>query len=204
DRKIHEFQDELIPERCPVPGLIVGDTAMGSCVTSAHFQGFKWGQRKRLNQVLPVLQKVSRKFEEQFGRPGIVPFETYFMDENPKQVIVAMGPDAGTAYEVIRRSKEKVGLIVVRLLTPFPSALLREALHSVERVGVVNNAFHTESGHLTAMVSEALSGLPIEVHGFFAGLGGADVSIGSREKILSLLPQQKRGDRCFVHQGEVL
>ncbi|MBI4208747.1 MAG: hypothetical protein HY538_03445 [Deltaproteobacteria bacterium] len=207
DSKIHEFQDSLIPWRCPLPGLIVGETAMGNCVTSAHFQGFKWEQKKRMDQVLSVLTASSKKFEEVFGRPGIVPFEAYFMEDRPPRVLVAMGPDAGTAYEVIRRRRkegERLGLVVVRLLTPFPSSLLREALKSAGVIGVVNNAFHSERGHLTALVSEAVSGLPIQTTGFFAGLGGADISVRSWEKMIDLLSVLKPGESRFVHEGEVL
>ena len=67
---------------------------------------------------------------------------------------------------------------------------------------MVNNAFHTERGHLTALVSEALSGLPVKVGGFFAGLGGADISVGSWEKIVELTGRES--GPVFVHQGVVL
>ncbi|MDO8644319.1 MAG: hypothetical protein Q7S00_05050 [bacterium] len=207
DEKIHDFQDALIPEKCPLPSLIDGETSMGNCVTSAHFQGFKWEQKQRLNRVIPLFQKVGQEFEKKFGRPGLVPFETYFMEDSPTQVLLTMGPDAGTAYEVIRSRRkggERIGLIVARLLTPFPSALLREALKGVELVGVVNNAFQTERGHLTTLVAESLSGLPIKTVGFFAGVGGADISVASWEKILKILPKQPADQSPFIHQGEVL
>ncbi|MBI1909468.1 MAG: hypothetical protein HYS22_04800 [Deltaproteobacteria bacterium] len=207
DRKIHEFQDGFLPKQCPLPGLIGGETAMGNIVTSAHFQGFKWEQKKRMDQVLARFLKVGKKFEQEFSRPGLVPFESYFMEDGPSRVIVAMGPDAGTAYEVIQKKRkggEKLGLVVIRLLTPFPSALLRELLQGSAEVGVVNNAFHSERGHLTTLVSEALNSLPIKTTGFFAGLGGADISVGSWEKMIELLPKMKVGESCFVHQGEAL
>ena len=204
DRKIHEFQDSLIPA-CPLPGLIDGDTSMGNCVTSAHFQGFKWQQKQRMNRVLKVMEQVSGRFQEIFHRPGLDPFEHFFMEDGPSRVLVAMGPDAGTACEVVRglrKKGEKIGLAILRLLTPFPSQSLRALIGSAEAVAVVNNAFHTERGHLTALVSEALSGLPVKVGGFFAGLGGADISVGSWEKIVELTGRES--GPVFVHQGVVL
>ncbi len=204
DRKIHEFQDDLLPGHCPLPGLIDGDTAMGNCVTSAHFQGFKWEQKNRMSNVVQRMEQVSRRFAECFHRPGLEPFETYFLEENPSSVLVTMGPDAGTALEVIRQRRkkgDKIGLIVIRLLTPFPAALFRKAIGSAEVLGVVNNAFHSERGHLTSLVSDAVNGLPVKTVGLFAGLGGADISYSSWEKILELFPRMPAGQSGFVHQG---
>lgn len=208
DEAIHEFQDALIPEHCHLPGLIDGDTAMGNYATSQYFQGFKIEQKKRLNNTFAVLEKVSKAFEKSFGRPGIVPFESFFMDQNPKQVLVTLGPDAGTAYDVIEQwnksGKGKVGLIVLRLITPFPSHLLREVLKGVEEIAVVNQAFHTERGHFTTLIAEAVSGLPIKIGGFFAGLGGADISASTWELVLEKLPKIKGDEALFIHQGRVL
>jgi pyruvate ferredoxin oxidoreductase alpha subunit len=54
DDDVHAFQDAWIAP-CPLPGLINGDTAFGNCVTSRHFQGFKWAQKERLAHVLDIL-----------------------------------------------------------------------------------------------------------------------------------------------------
>jgi pyruvate/2-oxoacid:ferredoxin oxidoreductase alpha subunit len=208
DERVHEFQDSLIPASCPLPGLINGDTSMGNCVTSAHFQGFKIAQWERLNRTLAVIERVSRRFEEVFGRPGIAPLELHNFDEPPEHVIVTMGPDAGTAQEVLRRTctngGRRFGLVVVRLLTPFPSALLRKALAGVARVGVVNNAFHPELGHLTAAVSQALSGTGTEVVPMFAGLGGADISVDTWMKAIHLTRGGHAGSAYFLHAGQVV
>ena len=41
-----------------LPGLINGDTAMGNCVTSKWFQGFKVAQKSRMTNVLDVLPRI--------------------------------------------------------------------------------------------------------------------------------------------------
>ncbi|MBI2981220.1 MAG: hypothetical protein HYY44_02790 [Deltaproteobacteria bacterium] len=207
DEKIHRFQDSLLPDRAPLPGLINGDTSMGNCVTSPYFQGFKWEQKQRLDRVFHVLKKTSDEFQREFGRPGIEPIETYFLEDAPPVILVAMGPDTTTAWEVIRKKRQegqKIGLVVIRLLTPFPLSLVRGALGSAEAVGVVNNAFHTERGHLTALVSEAVNNLPIKTVGFFAGLGAADISTDSWEKMIRLTTTLKEGGSCFIYRGEAL
>jgi pyruvate/2-oxoacid:ferredoxin oxidoreductase alpha subunit len=164
------------------PGLLDGDTSMGSCVTSAWFQGFKVGQKARLQRALDVLPRIAHLFERRFGRPGLEPFELHGFDDRPEIALVCMGPDAGTGIQDLARLRAalgvRVGLCVVRLLTPFPSTELAAALGGVAAVGVVNNAHHHGRGHLTLDVAAALAGAgrapPVEA--FFCGLGGADVS----------------------------
>jgi pyruvate/2-oxoacid:ferredoxin oxidoreductase alpha subunit len=162
-----------------LPGLLDGDTAMGSCVTSAHFQGFKVGQKQRLQAALEVIPRVAQLFQAHFGRPGLELFEEHGMDDAPEVVLVTMGPDAGTAIQMLPRLREelqvRLGLVVLRVLTPFPSAALRGVLSTARSVGVVNNAHHHGRGHLTLDVIDAL-GRDVPVESFFCGLGGADVS----------------------------
>lgn len=167
------------------PGLLDGDTAMGNCVTSAYFQGFKVGQKQRLQAALEVLPEVSRLFTERFGRPGLELFETFGMEDQPEVVLVCMGPDAGTAIQLLPKLRQslatRVGLVVLRVLTPFPTRALGELLRGVDAVGVVNQAFHHGRGHLTLDVADALNGVGrnVPVESFFCGVGGADVSPGT-------------------------
>jgi pyruvate/2-oxoacid:ferredoxin oxidoreductase alpha subunit len=72
----------------------------------------------------------------------------------------------------------RVGVVVLRVLTPFPSEALAEELAGVDAVGVVNEAHHHGRGHLTLDVVDALArtGVVPPVESFFCGLGGADVS----------------------------
>jgi pyruvate ferredoxin oxidoreductase alpha subunit len=178
-----DFLATVGAETLTPPGLLDGDTAMGSCVTSAWFQGFKAEQKRRQRRALQVLPQLAALFERRFGRPGLAPLELIDMDDHPDVAIVCMGPDAGTAAQMLPQlrgeMRARVGLVVVRLLTPFPSAELAAALRGVSGVGVVNNAHHHGRGHLTLDVTDALSlagrSLP-PVEAFFCGLGGADVS----------------------------
>lgn len=164
------------------PGLLDGDTSMGNCVTSAWFQGFKVGQKQRFQAALEVIPQISRLFEKTFGRPGIELFEQHGMDDHPEVVLVSMGPDSGTAIQLLPLMREafktRIGILVLRVLSPFPSAAVAEALGSATAVGVINNAYHHGRGHLTLDVADALesAGRAVPVESFFTGLGGADVS----------------------------
>ncbi len=187
DERVNEFLERALAlgrtSETP-PGLLDGDTSMGNCVTSAWFQGFKSGQKARMQRALEVLPAVSRLFEEMFDRPGLSLFEEHGMEDRPEVVLVTMGPDAGTAVHLLPKMAEqlkmRIGLIVLRLITPFPSAALLSRLAGTKAIGVVNHAHHHGRGHLTLDVADvfASAGAPAPpIESFFCGLGGADVSM---------------------------
>jgi pyruvate ferredoxin oxidoreductase alpha subunit len=177
-----DFADHEPAEPPLPPGLLDGDTAMGNCVTSAYFEGFKVEQKRRQQRAASVLEEVGRLFTRRFGRPGLKPFELYGM-EDAEIALVCMGPDTGTVvhlWESLRAELGvRAGVVGLRLITPFPSAEVGWLLQNVRAVGVVNNAYHHGRGHLTLDVVDALFDKNRPVDSFFAGLGGADVSIAT-------------------------
>ena len=191
DAEIHGFHDAWIRPSA-LPGLLDGDTAFGNGVTSRHFQGFKVDQRRRIERVLTLLPQIGADFERRFGRPGLAFFDEVGWDE-PGEVdvaVVGMGPDFGT-FEMLREQWQRhTGLraagIALRLLTPFPRAAVRDRLAGARVVLVVNQAHHHGRGHLTLDVADALSDFERapRVVSAFAGLGGADVSEATWERML--------------------
>jgi pyruvate ferredoxin oxidoreductase alpha subunit len=213
DDEVNDFLDAALGlAPAPPPGLLDGDTAMGSCVTSAWFQGFKAEQKRRQNAVFEVLPRVAALFSERFGRPGLEPLELHGM-EDAEVALVALGPDAGTAVQLLPALRAElgvpVGVVVVRLLTPFPARALAAALGEVDAVGVVNAAHHHGRGHLTLDVADALSvvGPPPAIEAFFCGLGGADVSVESWRRMARVTAEAATrghpGKRWrIVHEGQ--
>jgi pyruvate ferredoxin oxidoreductase alpha subunit len=211
DEQVNTFHDEMIPA-CPYPSLIDGDTAMGNIVTSDHFIGFKYNQKERMHKVFARLTEVSRAFQRSFGRPGLEYFDLYGFDKGPDIAIVAMGPDSGTLVDLLPRIQRttglRVGLVNLRLLTPFPSEQLAEVLKTVGAVGVVNNAHHHGRGHLTLDVSDALhqAGISAPVESFFTGLGGANVSLETWQQIVEITRACAKNGRIakpyhLLHEG---
>jgi pyruvate ferredoxin oxidoreductase alpha subunit len=215
DAAIHAFQDRWIPA-CGLPGLVNGDTAMGTCVTSRHFQGFKHAQKQRIQKAIEVLPAIGADFERTFGRPGLSLFETVGWPETGPVdvVVVSMGPDFGT-FEAVRETwAERHGMsvagIALRLLSPFPRIALRDRLRRARSVLVVNQAHHSGRGHLTLDVSDAVIHLerPPRVVSAFAGLGGADVSEATWEAMLDSARGTLAGDPIpdgrIYHEGSPL
>lgn len=191
DADVHAFQDRWI-QPCELPGLINGDTAFGNCVTSRHFQGFKVGQKRRIENVLDVLPRIGADFERTFGRPGLAFFDEvgFPADGGVDVAVLGMGPDFGT-FESLREGWAgsnglRVAGVAMRLLTPFPREAVRERLKHARVVLVVNQAHHSGRGHLTLDIADALSGLDPapRIVSAFAGLGGADVSEPTWEAML--------------------
>ena len=58
-----DFADTEAPMHVVPPGLLDGDTSMGNCVTSAYFQGFKVGQKQRLQRALEILPRIGKRFD---------------------------------------------------------------------------------------------------------------------------------------------
>jgi pyruvate ferredoxin oxidoreductase alpha subunit len=215
DREIHEFQDRWI-EPCLLPGLINGDTALGNCVTSRFFQGFKLAQKRRLERALDVLPQIGADFERTFGRPGLAFFDAVGWREAERVdlAVVSMGPDFGT-FEALRPAYEartglKVAGLAMRLLTPFPREVVRLKLANASVVLVVNQAHHVGRGHLTLDVADAVASLPSppRVVSAFAGLGGADVSEDTWEAMLDGAREALGGKRMppwrLYHEGRAL
>ena len=215
DREIAAFHDRWI-RPAELPGLINGDTALGNCVTSRHFQGFKISQKQRMERALDVLPRIGADFESFFGRPGLAYFDAVgFPPDGAVDVaVLSMGPDFGT-FEAIReaygqRTGVTVGGIAMRLLSPFPREAVRQKLQRAKVVLVVNQAHHQGRGHLTLDVADALSGLDRapRVVSAFAGLGGADVSEPTWEKMLDFARAALAGGTvppyAFFHEGSQL
>lgn len=212
DAAIHAWQDKWI-QPCPLPGLINGDTAMGNCVTSRHFQGFKVGQKRRIEKALEILPQIGADFEKTFGRPGLAFFDEVGFEKGaaPDIAVVSMGPDFGT-FESIRtgwaaKKGLKVAGLALRLINPFPRDAVRERLAGAKVVLVVNQAHHSGRGHLTLDIADAMSDLDTRprIVSAFAGMGGADVSEPTWEAMLEeaqdALTTPPRQPYMVFHEG---
>jgi pyruvate ferredoxin oxidoreductase alpha subunit len=216
DSAINAFQDRwILPAQ--LPGLINGDTAMGNCVTSKHFQGFKIDQRTRMERALDMLPIIGADFEKTFGRPGLEFFEKILWPEGDDVdvAIVGMGPDIGTAAAVAATESEKlnvsIGVLGARLLTPFPYAAYAAQLAKAKIVLVLNQAHHYGPGHLGLDIAQACYALEPRpsIVNCFAGLGGASVSDETwRQMIRHACRSAADGERMerpiLLHEGAVL
>ncbi len=145
------------------------------------------------------IDEIDREFALAFGRSYGGQIEEY-RSEDAETVIVTMGSQTGAVREEVDRRRElgeKVGLVKIRVLRPFPRERLVEALRGKRAVGVIdrNVCFGWQSGAVFMETKAALQDLParIPVTGFIAGIGGTDCSPEMVEKAVNITQSAAEG-----------
>lgn len=134
------------------------------------YMEFRSQQQKAMDNALSAAEKAFVKWKEKFGRSyGAV--EKYMLDDADYAFIVA-GFNAGTCRAVVDRLREqgeKVGMLRIRMLRPFPKDNISEALVSVKKVAVVDESISLgSSGIIYTEVVQHYHGFACD---FIAGLG---------------------------------
>jgi pyruvate ferredoxin oxidoreductase alpha subunit len=129
---------------------------------------------------LDVMREADAEFGRMFGRSyGLV--EEY-KTEGADTVLVTSGTITSTARAVIdeRRDRgEKIGLLKMRMLRPFPVDDVRRALGNVKKVVVIDRNIGFSVGGIWAQEIKAAlwnKRIDIPIFGFIAGIGGRDVT----------------------------
>jgi len=129
---------------------------------------------------LNVFDKISEDFNKLFGR-SYDAIEGYQSDdaEIVFLMIGAFATKAKDAVDILRESGQKVGLVRLRLVRPFPLDSLRKHLAGKRGVAVIDQNLSLGSGGiLYSEVTSSLYGLkeaPI-IASFIGGLGGRDIN----------------------------
>jgi pyruvate ferredoxin oxidoreductase alpha subunit len=130
-----------------------------------------------------VINSVDEEFGEVFGRRYGGLIEEYRC-EGADAVLVTMGSMTTAARRAVDRLRgmgEKIGLVKLRFLRPFPSSELRRIAEGVKAIGVVDRmVLHgTGGGGAFSDVRSALYSMDERPHviNFIAGMGGDDISI---------------------------
>lgn len=149
---------------------------------------FRQQQQHAMERAAQVFEEVDAEFGRAFGRSygGLV--EEYRL-QDADIALCALGSACGTIKEVVdqlREQGQKVGLVKLRSLRPFPAAFFRSLAPRVQAVGVVDRDI--SFGYEGAVASEvrsalASSGTIPPTLGFIAGIAGRDIR---RETIMTM------------------
>jgi len=132
-------------------------------------------------RVPSVLQECRAAFLDVFGRDPAGAVDA-FHTEDADTILVATATIATTAREVVKARRaggERVGLVTLRMLRPFPEDEFRAACTSAARVGVLDRNYgaglggiwhHEIRGFLQGHRDDLL------VQGYLTGIGGGDVT----------------------------
>ncbi|MHA2224481.1 MAG: pyruvate ferredoxin oxidoreductase [Candidatus Hodarchaeales archaeon] len=163
--------------------------AFGGMAEPRFYQETRMALSNALNNAIPVIEEIGRKFEEVFGRPGIRLVEKYKLDD-AETVIVALGSVCGTIKETIdlmRDAGEKVGLLRIIVFRPLPKEAITSALVGIKNVIVFEKSIVLGvGGPLSLEIRSAFCDVSVKprISDAIGGLGGRDIS---HETIKNLL-----------------
>lgn len=162
-----------------------------------HNTTFKYKEHMGIMNAKKVIIEAEHKFAEIFGRQYTGLTESYDA-EDADYIIITLGSIAGLVKEIVdqwREKGEKVGLLRLRYMRPFPNEEIAEAVKNAKAVAVLEKdiSFGNE-GTVYTNVNSALqkAGLSIPSSNYVGGLGGKNISGNEIENIFEELKKEKR------------
>ena len=141
-----------------------------------------------------TIGNVEFKFEQFFGRRYEGPIEEYGLDD-AEYVIVTLGSVAGLVRSVVdelRARGEKVAMLRIRYMRPFPAGFIEHYLSRCEAFAVLEKdvSFGFEGTVFTNVKSVLFDyGWEKPALNYIGGLGGEDIT---REDIVEIFAELKR------------
>ena len=157
---------------------------------------FKYKEHTGLLNVKDVVTEAESRFEGIFGRHYSGLTESYKTDD-ADYILITLGSISGLVRETVDRLREqgeKVGLLRIRYMRPFPNEEIAESVKNAKSVAVLEKdiSFGNE-GTVYTNVNSALqkSGISIPTSNYIGGLGGKNISPQEIEEIFEELKQKK-------------
>ena len=169
---------------------------LGFSAGPAHNTAFKYKEHIGLLNAAKAIEEAEERFAEIFGRryPGLT--ERYWT-EDADYILITLGSIAGLVKEIVDRLREqgeKVGLLRIRYLRPFPNREIAAAVRNAKSIAVLEKdiSFGNE-GTVYTNVNSALqkAGLTIPASNYIGGLGGRNISVGEIEGIFADLKSKR-------------
>ncbi len=157
---------------------------------------FKIQQDLANRQAEEVFLKVSKEFENQFGRSYDVA-EKFYMDD--AEFVFVMSNSFSTkgkdAVLKLRKQGVKAGLLKLRLFRPFPKSFIADALCGCDNVAIIDQNLAPGMGGITypEIVTSlyARENRPKNILSVIGGLGGKDITEGD---FLSIIEKLKNSE----------
>lgn len=169
---------EMSPRLDPKTPMTASVYSRGIITTEYRYKHVAALQRAKAR-----IDEIDDEFHQNFGRSYGGQIEEYRC-EDADIVLLAMGSCAGTAKDVVDEKREeglRVGLIRVRMFSPFPRERLVSALAGKKAAGVIdrNVAFTWDCGSLFVQLKAACADLDTRMPmvNFIDGLSGSDITM---------------------------
>jgi len=201
-----EVVDQFLPPRDPHAVLVPGTASrLGSFCGPDRYVDFRWEVSQAMERVPATFAMVEEEYRRATGRHHGGPMPTYRADD-ADVVLVTMGTATTTARTVVddlRAAGKKVGLAKLRLFRPFPNDEVRALASTVDRLGVVDRSY--TFGPMGAAGTEVCAAIYPSSHrpsvtGFYAGIGGRDVTPQILRRMFETLLSRKAPE---VHWADI-
>lgn len=153
---------------------------VSNVVNPTQYMQYRQKSFEDMEKARPVIRKANEEYQQIVGR-GYGPVETLQTDD-AEIVLVTSGAMTSTARVAIQSLRDRgvrAGLLKVKALRPFPTGEVQEILKHIPRVAVLDrNISIGKEGIWCQELKAALYPLERrpEIHGYIAGICGADVS----------------------------
>lgn len=178
---------------------------LGFSAGPAHNILFKYKEHAGLLRAKDAISEAESRFADILGRQYTGLTENY-RTEDADYILVTLGSIAGLVRETVdalRERGEKVGLIRIRYMRPFPNEEIAKAAKHAKAIAVLEKdiSFGNE-GTVFTNVNSALhkAGLAVSTSNYIGGLGGKDIS---KEEITQMFEdmKEKRSTVTFLGIG---
>lgn len=168
-----------------------------------HNTAFKYKEHIGMLNAKKVIAEAEEKFANIFGRRYTGMVESY-RTQDADCILITLGSISGLVRETVdalREEGEKVGLLKLRYIRPFPNEEIAEAVKNAKAVAVLEKdvSFGNE-GTVYTNVNSALhkAGLNVPAYNFVGGLGGRNIS---QDEIKGIFRNVEKGTDTVTFLG---
>ncbi|PLX33847.1 MAG: pyruvate ferredoxin oxidoreductase, partial [Clostridiales bacterium] len=207
----HTYEMVEIPEQEKVdeflPPISMPDNSMSLenpkslCISAGKDTNMEFNMKRHFEMVESEahIERIDKEFGDAFGRYYHGMMETVNM-EDAEADLITTGSVTGTArvvLEKMRKECKEVGPIKLRVLRPFPTVKMVDALKNVKAFGVLdkNISFGYEGSIFTNVNSSIIGMVNIpKAINFIGGIGGRDITHEDIEKAYGELLSAAEGN----------
>lgn len=228
----HTVEPVEVPDQETVDGFLPGYDPMvildpsdpmivGSFMPSEYIMEMRRQTDDTMEASKKIIGEANREFSRALGRDYGGLIQTYQV-EDAEAALITLGTVTSTAREVVdeyRSRGEKVGLVKLRFMRPFPREELRELAEKVDALGVFDRSIsYSEGGPVFHETKAAIYGMPaplpeevdaeaidiararrcglgIPIINHLAGIGGRDVDVRQIRRMFDITLKAARGER---------
>jgi pyruvate/2-oxoacid:ferredoxin oxidoreductase alpha subunit len=172
--------DDFLPEYVPKWNLDVDNPiSHGNIIGVQYYEKLRKAMQDAQNNARTLIPKIAEEWEKKFGRfhGGLI--EKYQCDD-AEHILVSMGAigaESKVAINNLRAEGIKIGLARLRSFRPFPKEEIIKLGKQADLIVIDRNiSVGSDGAVLTELKSALYQKSDAKVTGYFAGLGGKDVT----------------------------